>query len=67
MENSEVAEIVGISEAHASVVWNKYKKTGKGDIAKKTRGRRIGECKVLMIDQEREIQKIMMDFTFLIK
>jgi transposase len=63
MKNSEVAEIVGISAAHASVIWNKYKKAGKGAIAKKTRGRRIGDCKVLTIDQEREIQKIMIDKT----
>lgn len=63
MKNREVAEIVGLSESHTSVIWKKYQQAGKGAIAKKKRGRRMGECKVLTVEQEYELQKILIEKT----
>lgn len=61
--NNEIAEIVGISASHASTIWKKYLTGGMGAIAKKNRGRRKGECKVLTAEQEREIKRILIDKT----
>jgi len=63
ISNNEVAEIVGTSASHTSIVWNKYQKGGKGAIAKKQRGRRVGECKVLSAEQECDIKRTLLDKT----
>lgn len=59
----ETAEIVGICTTHVSTIWTSYKKGGKGAIAKKQRGRRMGTCTILTAEQEGELQKIIIDKT----
>jgi len=59
--NREIAQMVGVSEPHASGVWHKYKKGGKTAIQVKLRGRRNGEKKTLSDKQEREIQRLVID------
>lgn len=59
--NKETAEIVGISQAHASIVWQRYKKEGPDSVAKGKRGRRHGDQRDLTSAQEAEIQKILID------
>lgn len=59
--NRETAQIVGVSEPHASSVWRKYQEGGKKAIQVKVRGRRNGEKKTLSADQEKEIQKLVID------
>jgi transposase len=61
--NRAVAEGVGISESHASTVWQRYLKEGSKAIKLGTRGRRAGEQRTLSPKQEREIQKAMIDKT----
>ena len=63
IKNKDIAEIVGISQTHASTIWTTYKTGGKGAIAKKKRGRRQGECRKLTVEQEKEIQKIIIEKT----
>jgi len=59
--NRETAQIVGVSEPHASAVWHKYQKGGKTAIRLKVRGRRNGEKKTLSDKQEGEIQSLVID------
>jgi len=61
--NRAVAEGVGISESHASTVWQRYLKEGSKAIKLGKRGRRAGEQRTLSSTQEREIQKAMIDKT----
>src|SRR3989304_4797839 len=59
--NREIAQVVGVSEPHASAVWHKYQEGGKAAIRVKNRGRRNGEKKTLSDEQEREIQRLVID------
>lgn len=59
--NREIAQMVGVSEPHASGVWHKYQQGGKAAIQLKLRGRRTGEKKTLSDEQEREIQRLVID------
>ena len=59
--NREIAQVVGVSEPHASTVWHKYQEGGKAAIRVKNRGRRNGEKKTLSDEQEREIQRLVVD------
>ena len=52
LTNRDVARIVGISEAHASTVWQKYVKGGIAAIHPGVRGRRQGAQRVLAMEQE---------------
>jgi transposase len=59
--NREIAQVVGVSEPHASSMWHKYQKGGITAVRVKIRGRRIGEKKTLSDEQEREIQRLVID------
>lgn len=59
--NREIAQMVGVSEPHASSVWHKYRRGGKTAIQVKMRGRRNGEKKTLTEEQERDIQRLVID------
>lgn len=61
LANREVAEIVGIAEAHASTIWQKYQKGGIEAIKPGKRGRRHGEQRVLDAEQERAVQEMLVD------
>ena len=59
--NKETSEIVGVSQAHCSTVWQRYKKQGPDSLVKGKRGRRHGEQRDLTSEQEAEIKKLLMD------
>lgn len=61
--NRAVAEGVGISESHASTIWQRYKKEGNKAIKLGKRGRRMGAQRTLSADQETQIQKDLIDKT----
>lgn len=60
-QNQKVAEIVGISVAHASTIWQKYLKGGIETIKPSKRGRKAGAKRVLDWKQETTIQKMVVD------
>jgi transposase len=59
--NREVAGIVGISESHASTIWQKYSKGGIEALHPGKRGRRHGAQRVLDVEQETTVQKMLVD------
>jgi transposase len=59
--NKETAEIVGMSQARCSTVWQRYQKQGPESLVKGKRGRRQGEQRDLTPEQEAEIKKLMID------
>jgi transposase len=61
--NNETAEIVGVSQAHSSNVWQRYKKQGPESLVKGQRGRRHGAQRDLTPEQEAEIKKLLIDKT----
>jgi transposase len=62
-KNKDVVEFLGISPQHCSTLWQKYVQGGKKEILLGTRGRRHGEKRTLSEEQERLIQKLMIDKT----
>lgn len=63
VSNKDVAAITGTSASHCSRIWSSYKNDGADTILPGKRGRRKGEKRVLDADQEKEIQKIIIDKT----
>ena len=61
--NKDVAEFLCISCQHASTIWQRYVRGGRKDVLLGTRGRRHGEKRTLTEEQEREIQKLIVDKT----
>jgi len=61
LANREVAGIVGISEPHASTIWQKYCKGGIEALRPGKRGRRHGAQRVLDNQQEIAVQKMLVD------
>jgi len=59
--NKEIADIVGVSEAHSSRVWSRYQKDGACAVAKGKRGRRHGEQRTLTAEQEADIKRLLID------
>lgn len=59
--NKEVAEIVGISAAHASTIYQKYLVGGIEAIKPGKRGRRHGAKRVLNNEQERAVRNMLID------
>lgn len=54
----EIADNVNISIFAVSRIAAPYKKKGMGSLKEKTRGRKHGEKRLLILAQEREIQRI---------
>ena len=63
VSNRETAEITGISIAHTSTIWQKYKHGGIEAIKPGKRGRRHGMKRVLNKEQESSIKKLIIDKT----
>lgn len=63
VKNGEVAEIVGISQSHASTIWQKYLKEGLQAIKPGKRGRQHGAQRTLTTEQEEALQKLLVDKT----
>lgn len=61
--NKDVAEFLGMTPQHSSTIWQKYARGGKKEIALGARGRRHGEKRSLSEEQERSIQKALIDKT----
>ncbi|MDR1001851.1 MAG: helix-turn-helix domain-containing protein, partial [Oscillospiraceae bacterium] len=53
--NKEIAEILDVSERHVRATKKAYAENGIAGIKPKKRGRRVGECRTLTLDQEKEI------------
>jgi transposase len=62
-KNKDIVLFLGISEQHASTIWQKYRKGGKKAVALGLRGRRHGEKRSLSRDQEREVKNLIIDKT----
>jgi Transposase and inactivated derivatives len=63
LSNRDVAQGVGLSESHASTIWQRYQKEGSQAIQLGRRGRRTGEKRTLTPSQEMEIQRLVIDKT----
>jgi len=61
--NKDIAEFLGISPQHTSTLWQKYQKGGKKEIVLGRRGRRHGGKRTMTSEQERHIQKLIIDRT----
>jgi len=61
--NREVAQIVGVSERHASTTWQRYQREGSAALNIGTRGRRHGDSRKMTAEQEAELRKLMIDKT----
>jgi transposase len=59
----EVSEITGLSQEHISRIWRDFQKNGWSAVRIKTRGRRLGEKRVLSPEQERSLRNLMIDKT----
>jgi len=59
----EVAEILDVSKSHIKSIRIKYKKEGFAGISLKQRGRRVGEQRLLTVEQEKKIRDIIVDKT----
>ncbi len=63
LTNKMVARGVGISESHASTIWQSYKREGSKAISLGQRGRRPGEKRHLTREQEAEVKRALIDMT----
>jgi len=54
---------LGISVGCANKIWQRYKKEGSKAIKLGVRGRRLGECRTLSVDQELAVSKALIDKT----
>jgi len=61
LSNKATAELVGISEPHASTIWQKYRTGGLQAIKPGVRGRRLGAQRTLSAEQEEDVQKLLID------
>ena len=61
VSNQAVAQGLGVSQQHASTIWQLYKKHGTEGIKPQKRGRGIGEKRTLSPEQEKEIQRLLVD------
>lgn len=57
----EISEIVGVSLTTVCTWWKKYQKGGTKAIRIKKRGRPLGSCRTLSLDQEEILRKSMRD------
>jgi transposase len=61
IKGKEIANQLGVSEGHVSNVKSAYEKEGINGIKPKAQGRKPGEKRILTPEQEKEIQKIIID------
>lgn len=59
--NGEIVEILDVSERHVRSVKKQYAEGGMAALKPKKRGRSVGEKRVLTAEQEKEIQKLIVD------
>jgi transposase len=61
--NKDVAEYLAMNPQQCSRIWQKYERGGKKEILLRTRGRHHGDKRNLAEEQERRIQKLIVDKT----
>ena len=61
MKQAQIAEIIGVYPCTVSKWWRAYKKDGIKAIRARKRGRPIGSCRTLSREQEKQIQKAIVD------
>ena len=59
--NGEIAEILDVSERHVRSVKKQYSEGGLAALKPKKRGRSKGEKRILTPEQEKEVQRIIVD------
>ncbi len=57
----EIADIVGVYPTTVGKWWRAYQKDGANSIRIKKRGRRTGACRTLTAEQEKQVQKVIVD------
>jgi len=57
----EISDILGVNLFTVAKWWRSYQKDGAQSIQIRKRGRRIGTCRTLTPDQEKQVQKIIVD------
>ncbi|MEJ2589574.1 MAG: winged helix-turn-helix domain-containing protein, partial [Deltaproteobacteria bacterium] len=57
----EIEEILGVCHTTICAWYKKYEKKGKQGIRAQKRGRKVGSCRTLNSDQEKQIQKLIQD------
>ena len=63
MKYKEIGEVVGITATYACTIFKRYERDGNRAIAKKQRGRRLGDQRTLEEEQETAMQKMITDKT----
>lgn len=58
-KNEDIAEYLGVTQQHASTIWQRYKRGGQEDVQQRKRGRRYGQKRTLSPEQEQKIQDIL--------
>ena len=61
--NKEIAQITGLTEECISRTLKKYREKGLEGLSPQKRGRRLGVCRVMNQEQEKEIRKILEEKT----
>ena len=61
--NKAVAEFLGMNPQQCSRIFQRYERGGRKEIQLRTRGRRHGEKRSLIQEQERHVQKLIIDKT----
>lgn len=61
--NKDVAEFLGMNPQQCSRIFQRYERGGRKEIQLRTRGRRHGEKRSLIQEQERQVQKLIIDKT----
>ena len=61
MSNKDATALVGITASHGSTIWQKYLRGGIAALKPGIRGRKSGSKRTLSQEQEREMQKILID------
>ena len=57
----EIEEILGVCHTTICAWYKKYEREGKKGISAQRRGRKLGSCRTLNPDQEKQIQKLIQD------
>ena len=57
----EIEEILGVCHTTICAWYKKYEREGKKGIRAQKRGRKVGSCRTLNVEQEKRIQKLIQD------
>ena len=63
IQHQEIADTLGVKLSYVRHISHEYRKSGNSCINEKTRGRKFGEKRQLSPEQEKEIQRLIIDKT----